>query len=214
MAKEAAPRRSTGPSRAGNATPRPYYLPLNISAVLLTGGESRRMGQDKATVIFRKKPLWQIQLELLRKLNPKEILISARSDLSWRPADIKLIPDAPPSRGPLSGLVAALAAMETNHLLALAIDLPFMTAEHLRHLCSFTTNGTGVVSIIDGNPEPLAAIYPKEAEAVFREAWQSDNFSLQPIVRKLVAENMLLGIPISGPEREFYRNVNAPPDLG
>jgi molybdopterin-guanine dinucleotide biosynthesis protein A len=171
------------------------------------------MGQDKATVIFQGKPLWRIQLDRLRKLNPKEILISARSDLSWRPADVELIPDIPPSRGPLSGLAAAIASMETDHLLVLAIDMPFMTAEHLRHLCGFTTNGSGVVPLIEGNVEPLAAIYPKEAGAVFCEALQGDNFSLQPIVRKLIARNMLLEIPISGPARELYRNINAPQDF-
>jgi len=41
---------------------------MNISAVLLAGGESRRMSKDKATLLFRGKPLLQIQLELLRKL--------------------------------------------------------------------------------------------------------------------------------------------------
>jgi Molybdopterin-guanine dinucleotide biosynthesis protein A len=171
------------------------------------------MGKDKATIVFHRKPLWQIQIELLRKLKPKEILVSARSDLSWRPADVKLILDASPSRGPLSGLTAALVSMETDHLLVLAIDLPFMTTEHLRHLCSLTMNGSGVVPLIEGNAEPLAAIYPKEAQAVFCEALQGDNFSLQPIVRKLVARNMLLEIPISGPAREFYRNINEPQDF-
>lgn len=186
---------------------------MSLGAVLLAGGESRRMGTDKATMIFRGKPLWQIQLERLRKLEPVEILVSARTDLSWRPADVKLVPDAPPSRGPLSGLAAALASMETDHLLALAIDLPFMTTEHLRHLCGFMTKGSGVVPMIDGTAEPLAAVYPKEARAVFGEALQGENFSLQPIVKKLVARHMLLEIPIAGPAREFYRNMNEPQDL-
>ena len=213
MGRNAARRRPVGPSRTGGAARRPYHPPLNISAVLLAGGESRRMGKDKAMIVFHGKPLWQIQIELLRKLKPKEILVSARSDLSWRPADVKLILDASPSRGPLSGLTAALVSMETDHLLVLAIDLPFMTTEHLRHLCSLTMNGSGVVPLIEGNAEPLAAIYPKEAQAVFCEALQGDNFSLQPIVRKLVARNMLLEIPISGPAREFYRNINEPQDF-
>src|SRR5690349_1598792 len=99
---------------------------MNISAVLLAGGESRRMGKDKATILFRGKPLWQIQLELLRKLNPSKILVSARTDPSWRPGDVQFVADVPPSRGPLSGLAASLAGLRTTHLLALAIDMPFM----------------------------------------------------------------------------------------
>src|SRR5713101_517562 len=74
---------------------------MNISAVLLAGGESRRMGKDKATLLFRGKPLWQIQLELLRKLEPMEILVSARTDPPWRPPDMQFVADEPPSCGPI-----------------------------------------------------------------------------------------------------------------
>ena len=55
---------------------------MTFSAVLLAGGESRRMGTDKATFLFRGKPLWQAQLETLRKLRPAEIFLSARTDPS------------------------------------------------------------------------------------------------------------------------------------
>src|SRR5438874_11064541 len=93
---------------------------MNITAVLLAGGESRRMGRDKATLLFHGKPLWQIQLELLRRLKPAEILVSARTDPSWRPADVQFVADDLPSRGPLSGIAASLAQVHTAHLLALA----------------------------------------------------------------------------------------------
>src|SRR5713101_9599148 len=105
---------------------------MNISAVLLAGGESRRMGKDKATLLFRGKSLWQIQLELLRKLDPTEILVSARKDPPWRPLDLRFVADDPPSRGPLSGLAASLGQIQTGHLLAFAVDMPFMTEIFLR----------------------------------------------------------------------------------
>src|SRR6516165_1804185 len=101
--------------------------PVTFSAVLLAGGESRRMGTDKATFLFRGKPLWQIQLETLRALRPAEIFVSARTDPTWRPNDMPFIADIPPSCGPLSGLAASLDQMRTTHLLALAIDMPWMS---------------------------------------------------------------------------------------
>src|ERR1700720_4344292 len=105
---------------------------MNISAVLLAGGESRRMGKDKATLLFGGNPLWQTQIGLLRKLEPMELLVSARTDPSWRPADVKFVSDNSPSRGPLSGLIASLAGIRTSHLLALAIDMPLMSETYLR----------------------------------------------------------------------------------
>src|SRR5437773_11133405 len=102
---------------------------MNISAVLFAGGESRRMGKEKATLLFRGKPLCQIQLELLRKLAPTEIFVSARTDPVWRPADVQFVADDPPSRGPISGLATSLAQMRTKHLLGLAIDMPFRSEE-------------------------------------------------------------------------------------
>ena len=186
---------------------------MSITAVLLAGGESRRMGRDKATLEWRGRPLWEWQIEKLRALRPEKILLSARSDVSWRPADVGLILDVPASRGPLSGLAATLAAVETDHLLALAIDMPLMRTEHLRHLCGLAADGTGVIPMIDGNAEPLSAIYPKEARSIFLEGLQSKDSSLQPIIRKLIAAIVLRVLPVSGPAREFYKNINEPRDV-
>src|ERR1700704_2130475 len=127
---------------------------MKTSAVLLAGGESRRMGRDKATLEWRGRPLWEWQMEKLRALKPEEIFLSARADVSWRPTDVKLIVDLPPSRGPLSGLALAVASTRTSHLLALAIDMPFMTTEHLQLLCGLAANGMGVIPMFDEKAQP------------------------------------------------------------
>ena len=186
---------------------------MNISVVLLAGGESRRMGEEKTTLLFRGKPLWQIQLDVLRKLNPTELFVSARADPAWRPADVKFVADDPPSRGPMSGLAAALAQIRTKHLLALATDMPLVTEEYLDFLCSQIEPGRGVIPKIDDRFEPLAAIYPREARADVQNALLGKDFSLQTLARRLAAQGTLQVVSVTSPEKELFRNLNEPSDL-
>jgi molybdopterin-guanine dinucleotide biosynthesis protein A len=186
---------------------------MKISAVLLAGGKSRRMGQDKSTILFRNAPLWQIQLDLLRKLQLQELFISTQTDPPWRPADVEFVPDDQPSRGPLSGIAAALARAKADHLLALAIDMPFMTESYLRSLLEKIGRGVGVVPIIENRAEPLAAVYPRAAYDDVVDALSGNDFSLQSLVGKLIAAGKLQAIQVSEEEKAFFRNLNEPGDL-
>jgi len=186
---------------------------MTISAVLLAGGKSRRMGQDKATMLFCGMPLWRIQLELLRKIQPQDLFVSAQTDPPWRPGDVAFVADDQPSRGPLSGIAATLSRTTTDHLLALGIDMPFMTENYLRFLCQQVQPGCGAVPVIENRAEPLAAIYPQNASPEFVNALSGDDFSLQPLVRKLIAIGKLHSLQVSEQNRALFRNLNEPQDL-
>jgi molybdenum cofactor guanylyltransferase len=186
---------------------------MNISAVLLAGGESRRMGKDKATMLYRGKPLWQIQLELLRQLTPQEIFVSARSDPDWRPTGVQFIADDPPSRGPLSGLAASIERITTSHLLVLAIDMPQMNKKYLESLCAQIEQGCGIVPKIGDRTEPFAAIYPREAALHIRNALTGPDFSLQSLIRHLIAKGKLQAISLEERDRKLFLNVNSSSEL-
>jgi molybdopterin-guanine dinucleotide biosynthesis protein A len=186
---------------------------MTLSAVLLAGGESRRMGRDKATIEFEGRPLWERQLEILRALGAESVFVSARIRPSWLPDNVELLLDDPPSRGPLSGLAKAVAAMRTTHLIALAIDMPFMAAEQLRLLCSLAGESRGVVPTIAERAEPLAAIYPAEAAVDFAVALAGPDFSLQRVIRKLAIDQKVQLVPVPAEQGHFYRSVNEPCDV-
>ena len=186
---------------------------MTFSALLLAGGESRRMGRDKATMEFGHRPLWERQLEVLRALGPDKILVSARMQPAWLPEDVKLLLDDPPSRGPLSGLTKALATLRTTHLIALAVDMPFMTAGELIQLLEQTREDRGVVPVVGNRAEPLAAIYPVEATADFQRALAGSDFSLQSVVRTLAATRRITLWPVASEAAHLYRSVNEPGDL-
>ena len=186
---------------------------MKLSAVLLAGGESRRMGKDKATLLLNDAPLWRRQLDLLRQLNPTEILVSARTDPAWRPADTRFVADEPPSRGPLSGLTAALKTISGTHLLALAVDMPLIRLSELNLLCDLTKNGCGVLPRIGSRAEPLAAIYPRECLPSFSAALESDDHSLQRLTNELIEIRLLRILEVPKSEAEFYRSINIPDDV-
>ena len=186
---------------------------MTLTAVLLAGGESRRMGRDKATIMFRGQPLWQRQLELLRTLRPERIFVSARTKPPWLSQDAELLLDEPPSRGPLSGLTRALEAIQTSHLAVLAVDMPFMTSEQMRAFWSLATKGCGVLPMIGERAEPLAAIYPRESASHFAAGLAGGDFSLQRLMRNLAIANLLQIFSVSEKDQHLYRSVNEPGDF-
>ena len=186
---------------------------ITLSALLLAGGQSRRMGRDKATLELNGQLLWARQLEILRTLRPEKIFVSARTAPSWLPSNVELLLDDPPSRGPLSGLAKALAAIRTTHLLALAVDMPFMTREELRTVWDQTQAGEGVVPVIRDRVEPFAAIYPAEVATDFAAALTGNDFSLQGIIRKLAADGKVRLVGVPAEDEHLYRSVNEPSDF-
>jgi molybdopterin-guanine dinucleotide biosynthesis protein A len=171
------------------------------------------MGADKATLMIAGKPLWSRQLDALRRMQPDKLLISGRFRPSWTPDDIEVVLDEPPSRGPLSGLAAALKEMQTTHLLALAVDLPEMSTEHLLTLWRCARLGLGVIPQWDNHYEPMAAIYPASVASMAERALAAGNLALQAFIERILEHNCVCVHPISISDRQLYRNVNSPEDL-
>ena len=189
-------------------------MQLTLSAVLLAGGESSRMGRDKATLYYTEQPLWQRQLGILRQLSPLEILVSARTDPIWRPPDTRFVSDTPPSRGPLSGLAAAMTEMRGTHLLVLAIDMPSITDSYLRNMWALAEPGKGVMPVMNSRPEPLAAIYPIQSFPHIGAAIQTiSDFSMRGIAEKLVNVGDLRVLRVGKKHEVFFRNLNSPADV-
>ena len=181
---------------------------MTLTAMLMVGGQSRRMGTDKATLMIGGQRLWQRQLGLLRELAPDTLWISARSRPDWCPEGIEVIVDEPPSRGPLSGIAAALARLQTSHLLVLAIDMPQMTATHIQKLWSCAEPSRGVMPVNEDWFEPLCAIYPAEASEPAGYSLAQGELSLQNLAQNLGFGNRIKRYEILESEKSLYLNLN------
>jgi len=183
-----------------------------LTAVLLAGGESRRMGREKATLMAGGAPLWARQVDVLRGLAPEAVVASARERPEWLVPEVLFVADAPNGRGPLGGIAAALGAMKTTHLLALAVDMPEMNAAHLAKLWGAAKIGRGVMPYIDGEAEPLAAIYPAEALAVATGLLKGEDVSMRNFAENLTTTGRMKRYEIGKADAPLYANWNKPAD--
>jgi molybdopterin-guanine dinucleotide biosynthesis protein A len=185
---------------------------MTLTAVLLAGGESHRMGRDKAMLMVNGQPFWTRQIGLLRQLSPRELMVSARTAPDWLEEDIRFVADPVPARGPLGGIAAALAAMTSTHLLALAIDMPSMEVGHLEALWNRATPGCGVLPWLGDHAEPLAAVYPAEALPFATRMLTGDEFSMRVFTETLLSAGRMKRHTIGALDAKLYANCNSPAD--
>jgi molybdopterin-guanine dinucleotide biosynthesis protein A len=128
----------------------------DCTGLILAGGESRRMGRDKTLLEFDGQTLLQRTANLLQGIFP-QVLISvrqARSDIA-----LPQVIDQVPGVGPLAGLCAGLARINTPWIFALATDMPFLGPHPIRELAARRGDSDAVVPVAGNFPQPLAAYY-------------------------------------------------------
>ncbi len=129
----------------------------NCTAVILAGGESRRMGQDKAQVMFRGESLMERAIANLEPLFA-EIVVSVRRPI---PSNLPQVMDA--GGGPMAGLVAALEYVRKDWIFAIGVDMPFVVPAVIRHMGEQRSGRDAVLAEINGKLQPVPAFYAKAA---------------------------------------------------
>lgn len=99
---------------------------MNFTAMILAGGQSRRMGQDKALLTWRGRPLYELAQALARELGAGQLLLSG--------PQIGGLADRYPGQGPLAGIDACLQKAEADWVLVLPVDMPQLQADTLTPL--------------------------------------------------------------------------------
>lgn len=184
---------------------------------ILAGGDSRRMGTDKALLEFEGVLLWKRQRQVLHDSGIEEVIIVRRPDQPALDSEIPHVRDQVPGAGPLAGLHAALAynlacPEPAEGLAVLAVDMPAIDPgwfEWLRQACR---PGVGAVAKHTDGFEPLAAIYPGSALAAVEQRLRKREFSLQGLILALVEAKQLTVLTLPETERQRVANWNSPSD--
>lgn len=138
-----------------------------ISGVVLAGGASRRLGQDKALLQVDGTTLLAHAVRTLMAVTD-EVLVTGRIGLPDDATGATAVADAYPDHGPLGGLLTGLCRATHGWVAVVAVDLPFLEPAVLRRLAALRERAQAVVPLVDGRPQPLVALYHRSAAGVMR----------------------------------------------
>jgi molybdopterin-guanine dinucleotide biosynthesis protein A len=189
---------------------------LPFTAALIAGGQSRRMGTNKAELRLswegRRLLLWKKQLLVLAQAGPEKLLISG-PPRSVYPASVAVIPDRYPGSGPLGGIATVLEEATTELVLVLPVDAPWVDLEFVSDLLARCSDRCGVVPRLEQRYEPLIAVYPRQACPVAVRLIRRGELRLQHFVETLAETGLVSSWTVPAELAVRLTNWNWPEDV-
>lgn len=155
--------------------------------IVLSGGFSKRMGQEKGLVHFKGKPMIEHTLEKAAEISNDIIIIANVS--GYEDFGYPVYTDILKEKGPIGGIHAGLTYSKASYNLVLACDMPLMTTSFLKHLISGTSEEYQImVPRHDNCLEPLCAVYGKDCLNGIENAANSSDLSLHHFIEGSVTK--------------------------
>ena len=182
--------------------------------IVLAGGNSSRMGTDKASIRLNGRTFLEIQVEKIKSLGLGKILVSC--PYSGPTNDAGLIPDTAyvsdllPDRGPLGGLYSCFLKCEGHPAIVLSVDVPRISAATLRALMTAydREKGDAVVLSYNDRPEPLLAVYNTKHREIIKELLDMGELSVSSYLARINCHFL----SFKGDPEELF-NCNTPEEL-
>jgi molybdopterin-guanine dinucleotide biosynthesis protein A len=189
-------------------------MPDAIEGFILAGGNSRRMGTDKARLILSGQSFVErIAAELSAVTSSIKVV---GNDMSERSSGLQTAPDVYPQWGALGGVHAALSACSASWALIVACDLPLVTSTLFSRLASFRDDNDAVAPIQENEiPQPLCSLYRidpclRVAEQLIKSGERKPLALLQSVRTRWISFTELSDL--EGAD-SFFDNINTPEDF-
>jgi len=187
-----------------------------LSIVIQAGGQSARMGVDKALKPFLGRPLIQRVIERLRPI-ADELIVTTNRPADYAFLEVPLFPDLKLGRGALGGLYTAVASATSPIVAVVACDMPFASASLLETAGRLLVEEEADVVIPASGEgfEPLHAVYRRETclpaieAALAADQWKVIAWFPQVKVRVLTLEE----VKQHDPSRRAFWNLNTPEEF-
>jgi len=177
---------------------------------VVAGGQSRRMGRDKALLPWGTATLLDHAIARLRAVC-REVRVLTGAEPRYGDRGLPVALDAIADGGPLAGLATALAVAAPRSVLLLGVDLPFVPVPLLAHLRD-AVGGTDVaVPVLAAGAEPLCAAYGAACASAVQEALAAGSRKMTSFWPRVRVRRLDEGdLARFGRLEQLFRNLNDP----
>lgn len=185
----------------------------DITGIILAGGQSSRMGTDKAFIKIGNRTLIENSYDLIKNYC-SEILISTNNHSGYSFPEQWIIPDDRQGLGPIGGIYSCLKRSGTVNNLVVAVDIPFINNGLIQFLLSNMADVELVVPITGkGKTEPLCAVYKKSVLPHLEKMVTEHDLKVQNLMNYCKSKKLLISEELEFYNDRLFHNVNTPYDL-
>jgi molybdopterin-guanine dinucleotide biosynthesis protein A len=190
-------------------------MEIEVTGVLLAGGKSRRMGEDKRYLVVGEQTLLERGLVVLRSIF-QEVLVVIAQDSPPLDVDARVVRDLVPDCGSLGGVYTGLTQATAPCIFVVACDMPFLDQAVIAQFTSRRATADIVMAKLAARLHPMHALYGKRCLPALEQMIRARQLKIQEMVShaslrvRYVTEADLLTLDPSG---RSFQNVNTPEDL-
>lgn len=183
---------------------------MQTTAIILAGGESKRMGTDKALLEVDGTPLLEKAINLC-KHTCDEIIISS-NNIKHQKFAYPVVADEIKDCGPIGGILSCLKKSKTDWNFVISVDAAFVEPDFLQTLFSEFDEFDAIVPLTKKGKEPLIALYNKRCLPVMEQKLQAGDYKMHNLLHSVKTKFVDSSVWLEKYPRLFH-NLNRPGDL-
>lgn len=184
----------------------------SVTAVIMAGGKSSRMGENKAFLIIEGIPLIERIRELLSKIFSK-IILSTATQNAYPQLQLPEVVDRYAETGPLGGITSVLES-GLSPIFCVGCDMPFLNQKLIEFQCNIADCCDAVIPVWNNHPQVLHGLYRKNLLPAFHNGLKEEQYKLIDCLEEAEVCYLLENeIRRYDPEGLSFHNINTPDDF-
>jgi len=184
---------------------------MQATGIILAGGKSSRMGEDKGLVLLNGKPMIQYVIEALKEVVSNIIIIS--NNASYNKFCVPVYSDLIKDKGPVGGIYTGLYHSTTELNFCISCDVPMISSDFIFWLLNKSGNASITLPMYKDKVHQMIGVYSKQVLSNFKESTEKEHLKLSQVNKDMACEIIDIEKEYANFDELIFSNINTKNEL-